>query len=327
MGGAQALPPSTTAASSISLWIDSEDLTADVGRRAPRGGRRRHRPRRLRPARHRGQDRGHPLLPRAQVPFLGVCLGMQCAVHRVRAQRLRHERRQLDGVRRGDAVPGHRPACRSRRTSPTWAARCASAPQLVEARRRHAGPGRLRRRRRSSERHRHRYEVNNDLRRSSRPAGLRRQRHLAGRPPRRDRASCPITPGSWPRSSTPSSSRGPRARRRCSATSSAPPRACASSETTSWRMRAQAPAVDELRDLFLRLAGIRSPSGEEREVADFVTEYVRGSGLDGPRRTPPRRRPARLRQPPRPRARAAATAAHRALRAPRHRAARSASPR
>lgn len=37
--------------------------------------------------------------------------------------------------------------------------------------------------------------------------------------------------------------------------------------------------LDELRDLFMRLAGIRSPSGEEREIADFVTEYVRGMGL------------------------------------------------
>lgn len=37
--------------------------------------------------------------------------------------------------------------------------------------------------------------------------------------------------------------------------------------------------LEELRDLFMRLAGIRSPSGEERELADFVTEYVSGLGL------------------------------------------------
>ena len=37
--------------------------------------------------------------------------------------------------------------------------------------------------------------------------------------------------------------------------------------------------LDELRDLFMRLAGICSPSGEEREIADFVTEYVSGMGL------------------------------------------------
>ena len=37
--------------------------------------------------------------------------------------------------------------------------------------------------------------------------------------------------------------------------------------------------LEELRDLFMRLAGISSPSGEERELADFVTEYVGGLGL------------------------------------------------
>ena len=31
-----------------------------------------------------------------KVPYLGVCLGMQCAVDRVRAQRVRHDRRQLE---------------------------------------------------------------------------------------------------------------------------------------------------------------------------------------------------------------------------------------
>lgn len=37
--------------------------------------------------------------------------------------------------------------------------------------------------------------------------------------------------------------------------------------------------LDDLRDLFTRLAAIRSPSGEEREVADFVKDYVEGLGL------------------------------------------------
>ncbi len=37
--------------------------------------------------------------------------------------------------------------------------------------------------------------------------------------------------------------------------------------------------VDDLRDLFIHLAGIRSPSGEEREVADFVKSYVGDLGL------------------------------------------------
>ena len=38
--------------------------------------------------------------------------------------------------------------------------------------------------------------------------------------------------------------------------------------------------VDELRDLFVRLASIRSPSHEEREAADFVTAFLREAGLE-----------------------------------------------
>ena len=38
--------------------------------------------------------------------------------------------------------------------------------------------------------------------------------------------------------------------------------------------------LNELRDLFVRLAGIRSPSLEEREMADAVIHFVRGVGLE-----------------------------------------------
>ena len=38
--------------------------------------------------------------------------------------------------------------------------------------------------------------------------------------------------------------------------------------------------LDELRDLFVRLAGIRSPSREERELADAVTRLLRDVGLE-----------------------------------------------
>jgi tripeptide aminopeptidase len=38
--------------------------------------------------------------------------------------------------------------------------------------------------------------------------------------------------------------------------------------------------LDELRDLFVRLAGIRSPSHEERELADVVTSFLRQAGLE-----------------------------------------------
>ncbi len=37
--------------------------------------------------------------------------------------------------------------------------------------------------------------------------------------------------------------------------------------------------IEELRDLFVRLASIPSPSGEERLVADFVTDYAAGLGF------------------------------------------------
>ena len=38
--------------------------------------------------------------------------------------------------------------------------------------------------------------------------------------------------------------------------------------------------VDELRDLFVRLVSIRSPSREERAMADAVIDHVRGLGLE-----------------------------------------------
>lgn len=41
----------------------------------------------------------------------------------------------------------------------------------------------------------------------------------------------------------------------------------------------RADLADELRDLFVRLARIPSPSGEERQVADAVTEYLGDLGL------------------------------------------------
>lgn len=37
--------------------------------------------------------------------------------------------------------------------------------------------------------------------------------------------------------------------------------------------------IDDLRDLFVRLAAIRSPSGEEREIAATVKDYVAGLGF------------------------------------------------
>lgn len=39
-------------------------------------------------------------------------------------------------------------------------------------------------------------------------------------------------------------------------------------------------SLEELRDLFMRLAAIRSPSGEEREMADFVKRYVAALNIE-----------------------------------------------
>ena len=71
------------------------------------------------------------------------------------------------------------------------------------------------------ERHRHRYEVNNMLRKRLEDGGLRwrgpRQTSGSSRS-----SSSPSTPSTSLRSTTPSSSRGPSGRRRCSASSSTP---------------------------------------------------------------------------------------------------------
>ncbi len=72
------------------------------------------------------------------------------------------------------------------------------------------------------ERHRHRYEVSISLAQEARARRARRVRHLAGRAPGRDGRARATTRSSWPRSSTPSSSRVPSVPRRCSASSSAP---------------------------------------------------------------------------------------------------------
>ena len=44
-----------------------------------------------------------------KIPFFGICLGMQCAVDRVRPERARAGRRQQHRVRPDDAAPGDRP--------------------------------------------------------------------------------------------------------------------------------------------------------------------------------------------------------------------------
>ncbi len=102
-------------------WIDSESLEegndaeaedAEAARTA--GGRRRHiDPRRVRRARHRGQDRGRAHRARAAHPLPGDLPRHADRGRRVRASGCRHGGRQLDRVRHRDALPGDRPAARA----------------------------------------------------------------------------------------------------------------------------------------------------------------------------------------------------------------------
>ena len=204
-------------------WVDSETLERRGRCDALLGRRRRHpRARRLRRPRHRGQDRARPATPASATSRTSASAsGMQIAVGRVRPPRRRHGRRQLDRVRPRDRRTRSSTCCPSRRRSPTWAARCASAPTPCKL---HAG--------------------------HARPRALRRGRHLRAPPPplRGQQPACAsgsrppglVVSGTSPderlveiielrrppvlrrpRSSTRSSSRGPSGPRRCSATSSA----------------------------------------------------------------------------------------------------------
>ena len=153
------------------------------------------------------------------VPYLGVCLGMQVAV----VEFARHVV-GLEGANSSEFEPDTPypviDLLPSRSRWRTWAGRCAWAPtrEVMEgtvAERAYGEPV-------VYERHRHRYEVNNTPRaaRRARPGHLG---HVAGRARWWRSSSCTTTRGSAPASSTRSSSRGPTARNRCSATSSVPP--------------------------------------------------------------------------------------------------------
>ena len=94
------------------------------------------------------------------VPFLGICLGLQCAVIEFARNVVRSRGRQLLASSTRPRRTPSSTCCPSRRTSPTWAPRCAwarspatSCPDTLAA-------ARLRRRTVVEERHRHRWEVN-----------------------------------------------------------------------------------------------------------------------------------------------------------------------
>ena len=155
-----------------------------------------------------------------QIPFLGVCLGMQMAVVRVRAPRRRAGRRELHRVRPRDPVPGDRPPARAE--GGLGHGRHDAPRRLpVHAPPGHAGPRDLRRGRdlrapppplRGQQLPRRRLEADGprDLRHLARRAPGRD--HRARRPPVLRRLAVPprvqVAPGA--------------PRTRCSATSSAP---------------------------------------------------------------------------------------------------------
>ncbi len=128
VGGAQALrlPPRAQARPAVGRLRGPQ---RGHGGRPPLQGRRGHRAGRVRAARHRGQDRRHPLLPRAQGAVPRRLPGDAVRGRRVRPQRVRHARGQLHRVRPGDRRTRSSTCCPSRRTSPTWAAPCAWAPR------------------------------------------------------------------------------------------------------------------------------------------------------------------------------------------------------
>ena len=129
--------------------------------------------------------------------------------------------------------------CPSRRRSPTSAGRCAWAPTrsscTPDTRARELYGEAV-----VYERHRHRYEVSISPAQAPRGRRARRLGHVARRAPGRGRRARATTRSSSPRSSTPSSSRAPSARRRCSASSSAP-------RCERARERADAPEGGEVR--------------------------------------------------------------------------------
>ena len=152
-------------------WIQAEDVEGLLAAGRLSDPRRHRHPRRVRRARHRGQDRRRHLRPRERHPLSRAVPRAAGHDDRVRPERARPARRQLQRVRPLQPAPGDRHHARPARSSPTWAAPCASAPTT---------PCSSRERRSTpaygepvvSERHRHRYEFNNAYRTRFEAAGL-----------------------------------------------------------------------------------------------------------------------------------------------------------
>ena len=106
-----------------------------------------------------------------KVPFFGICLGLQCAVDRVRPQRPRPGGRQQHRVRPQHAAPGHLPARRAVRDHRQGRHDAAGRVPLRAAPRA-AWPTQAYGSELVHERHRHRYEFNNEYRQQFAANGL-----------------------------------------------------------------------------------------------------------------------------------------------------------
>ena len=104
-------------------------------RRTPLRPRRHRDPRRLRRARHRGQDRRGDVRPGERHPLPRAVPRPPGHEHRVRPQRARPAGRQLERVRSAAAPTRSSTSCTTSATSPTWAAPCASARTTPSSRR------------------------------------------------------------------------------------------------------------------------------------------------------------------------------------------------
>ena len=209
------------------------------------------------------------------VPFLGVCLGMQCAV-----AEFARDVCDMAGANSTEFDPDTAypvidllPEQKNVEDMGGTMRLGASQVLLVPGTRAQAAYGADE----VWERHRHRYEVNNELRPRLEGRRSGRQRHHAGRPPGRDlrAARSPLVR----RLPVP-----PRVQVAAHAPCAALPRLRRGRRSPAQRARGRAggrvrASLDELTALFVELLRIPSPSGEEGAVADAVKRFAAGAGL------------------------------------------------
>ena len=145
-------------------WIASDDLEGMLAAARPRRRRRHRGARRLRGAGDRGQDRRRSATPGSRsIPFLGLCLGLQCAVIEFARSATGPRATPTRASSTRHPAPRHRPdgdPAGRRGHGRHHAARPVRRPRLAEG----SHARRLYGEELIYERHRHRYEVNNRYR-------------------------------------------------------------------------------------------------------------------------------------------------------------------